>query len=319
MNTPLISIGITHFNASDTIERAVGSALKQDWGNVEVIIVDDCSDIKEQNALKSILKKHPSIGLIIHSDNKGVAAARNTIIERANGDFLAFFDDDDESCYSRLSIQYDRITSYERSFSKGADVICHTARYQIYPNGEERYEGTMGANDGIVLYGEDVALRILTGKPKSHIFGSAATCSQMARLSTYKKLQGFDVKFKRSEDTDFNVRAALSGAHFVGESKALVRQTMTLASDKKLEEEKYYAFKLIEKHKSFIQAHMDYRFCSQWLDAKYDLLQKQRSSFIYKIMWLLLKHPILTMLRIKWALPNIGFNLRFIKFHHDRK
>ena len=39
----LVSILITCFNAKDTIERTVKSALMQDWENIEIIIVDDCS------------------------------------------------------------------------------------------------------------------------------------------------------------------------------------------------------------------------------------------------------------------------------------
>ena len=39
----LVSILITCFNAKDTIERTVNSALIQDWQNIEIIIIDDCS------------------------------------------------------------------------------------------------------------------------------------------------------------------------------------------------------------------------------------------------------------------------------------
>ena len=39
----LVSIIITCFNSQDTIERAVKSALNQDWSNKEIIIVDDYS------------------------------------------------------------------------------------------------------------------------------------------------------------------------------------------------------------------------------------------------------------------------------------
>ena len=73
----------------------------------------------------------------------------------------------------------------------------------------------MGTNEGVVPHGIDVALRILMGKPMPNIFGSTATCSQMSRLGTYKALGGFDEDFRRSEDTEFNVRAAIYGAHFL--------------------------------------------------------------------------------------------------------
>ena len=43
MNKPLITIGITCFNAEKTIERALLSAINQDWPNFEIIVVDDAS------------------------------------------------------------------------------------------------------------------------------------------------------------------------------------------------------------------------------------------------------------------------------------
>ena len=319
MNIPLISIGITYYKASDTIEKAVSSALAQTWKNKEIIIVDDFSDDGQEYVLEKLEQQHSCIRMIRHSVNKGVAAARNGIVGQAKGEFLAFFDDDDESLPERLEKQYERIVAYEQKYAQGAAVICHTARTQNYPNGQGRDEQTMGTNEGVVPNGQNVALRILTGKPIAHILGSAATCSQMARLSTYKSLGGFDEVFRRSEDTEFNVRAALQGAHFVGLDEPLVMQTMTLASDKKLTDEKYYALKLLAKHKDFINKHAHYSFCYQWLEGKYDFLQKKQTRFLLKVTKLFLTHPILTLQRFIWALPNIGFNLRFSQFFHDKK
>ncbi len=272
MDIPLISIGITYYKASDTIERAVLSALEQTWGNCEIIIVDDFSNDGHEHILDKLAKQHPRISVVHQPMNKGVAAARNEIIRRVKGEFLAFFDDDDESCPKRLEKQYKRIVSYEKKHAQGASVICHTARTQKYPSGLKSYESTMGTNEGLAPNGDNVALRILTGKPSPNIFGSAATCSQMARLSTYKALNGFDKDFRRSEDTEFNVRAAIQGAHFVGLDEPLVDQTMTLASDKKLSDEKQYALRLLLKHQEFINKHTNYSFCYQWVEGKYDFL-----------------------------------------------
>jgi glycosyltransferase involved in cell wall biosynthesis len=41
MTVPLVTIGLTCFNASDTVARAISSALAQDWPNIELLIVDD--------------------------------------------------------------------------------------------------------------------------------------------------------------------------------------------------------------------------------------------------------------------------------------
>lgn len=319
MDVPLITIGITYYRASDTIEKAVSSALAQTWKNIEIIIVDDCSNDGQEAILKAFQDNHPEITVIHHRFNTGVAASRNEIVNHAKGEFLAFFDDDDKSLPQRLEKQYKRIVMYEKEFAGDCPVICYTARLQEYPNGQERYEPTMGTNKDIAPHGKDVALRILTGRPQPYIFGSIATCSQMARLSTYKDLQGFDKEFRRSEDTEFNVRASIMGAHFVGIDEPLVRQTMTLGSDKKLSSEEHYALKLLEKHESFIKKHAHYEFCYGWLTAKYYLLKKEYKNFVFKMLSLLSRNPILTLQRLLWALPNMGFNFRFMSWHHDKK
>ena len=47
-------------------------------------------------------------------------------------------------------------------------------------------------------------------------YGACPTCCQMARTSTYQTVNGFDSKFRRSEDTEFCIRLAMNGGHFVG-------------------------------------------------------------------------------------------------------
>jgi len=315
--TPLITIGITCYNAADTIARAIDSALSQDWPDFEIVIVDDCSTDETIQVLKHLEKENPTLIVMYQTVNGGVATTRNKIIQHAKGDFIAFFDDDDFSDPQRLRKQYERIISYEEHHAQAAPVICHTARTQIYPDGSNHYEVTIGTNNGAAPHDTSVAERILTGKPVVHGFGSTATCSQMARTSLYKQLQGFDENFKRGEDTDFNIRAAIIGAHFVGISDPLVTQTMTKASDKSLEDEGMYSLQLLEKHKTFIETKTSYQFCYQWLVAKYDFLAGRKKKFILKLMKLTLTNPVRTLQRLYWSLPNICFNLKTKRFHNE--
>lgn len=316
---PLISIGITCYNASDTIENAVRSALDQTWPNSEIIIVDDNSHDFSQEVLEQLAADHSNIKVLFQQDNCGVATARNLIIDAAVGEFLVFFDDDDESSAHRINEQYQRIISYENDFGIIDPVICHTARVQKYPDGTEHYEPTMGMNQGIVPNGELVALRTLIGRPIPNVLGSTATCSQMARLSVYRNLNAFDVLLRRSEDTDFNIRAALSGAHFVGLSEPLVVQNMTKALEKTLDNERHYSLKLIEKHREFIGKYTSAQFCHNWLLAKHDFLRTEYLKFSLKIIILFVTSPIFTLQRIKWALPSINTNLKLKSFHNDQK
>src|SRR5262245_34415986 len=224
----LVTIGITAFNAAATIERAVRSALAQSWHPVEILIVDDCSADATIQILTGLCREQPEIRLIRHESNHGIAATRNRILAEARGEFVAFFDDDDESLPERVEDQLRRILEYEREFANEAPVICHTARLQLYPDGNRQIVPTMGEREGHPApAGPSVAERILLGKRLNDAYGACATCSQLARVATYAIVGGFDPALARSSDTDLNIRLALAGAHFVGIAQALVVQTMT--------------------------------------------------------------------------------------------
>jgi len=314
---PLITVGITAYNAEDTIVGAVESALAQNWAPKEIIVVNDASSDRTGAMLDELAKKHPDIRVIHHAENKGVAAARNTIIREAKGIFLAFFDDDDQSNPLRLDRQYLRIVTYEEKHAGIREVICHCARVQTYPDGKEHYEPTAGMNeDGPCPRSEAMARRILFGLPVENGFGSMASCAQMARLSTYRTLDGFDEEFRRSEDTDFNVRFAQNGGHFVGIAEPLVRQTMTRGSDKTLTLDEEYTRKLIIKHAIFIRnSGVSPLFCVRWMDAKYAYLRGKKGIFLWKMLKLFFRYPRLSYRRMKWAWPNRKFNKHAQEFY----
>jgi len=313
-DTPLITIGITAFNASATIRKAIGSALAQTWKNKEIVIVDDCSTDNTVGIIRELESQNSIIRSFLNPVNGGVAVTRNRIIQEARGSFIAFFDDDDFSEPARVKKQYERIIKYEKDFSVKDPIVCYTGRIQHYPKGNERYEGTLGNNDQIEApYGIDVVKKILFGFPAVGR-GSCATCSQMARKNLYEQLK-FDANLRRSEDTDFNIRAALIGAHFVGIKEPLVHQTMTLTFDKKLEDEKSYNLQYLLKYRDLIDQYYSYEFCKKWIEMKFDFLQRRKITFIFKMILLLLQFPYKTIQKLLWALPNIGFNLNFKNFY----
>ena len=314
---PLITVGLTAYNAEETIERAVESALAQNWLPKEILVVNDASTDRTGSILDALAEKHDVLRVIHHAENQGVAAARNSIIRHAQGVFLAFFDDDDQSDPQRLEKQYLRIVTYEEQHAGIREVICHCARVQRYPDGSDHYEPTAGTNEeGLCPRGESMAKRILYGLPLENGFGSMASCSQMARLSTYQTLDGFDEGFRRCEDTDFNVRFALNGGHFVGIAEPLVRQTMTPGKDKTLTEDEDYYRKLIIKHAIFIRnSGVSPLFCSRWLDAKYAYLRGKKADFGWKMIKLFVKYPRLSYRRMKWAWPNKKFNKHAQEFY----
>jgi glycosyltransferase involved in cell wall biosynthesis len=88
-----ISVVVPLFNKEKFVGEAIRSILSQELPCDEIIVVDDGSTDGSVEAVKRI--GHPLIKLI-SQPNAGVSAARNTGIEHAQGEWIAFLDADDQ-------------------------------------------------------------------------------------------------------------------------------------------------------------------------------------------------------------------------------
>lgn len=315
LSCPLVTIGIACYQSGDTVVRAIQSAMAQTWPNTEILIVEDGSGDDTRGVIKNFIEDFPHIRLIEHETNKGFASALNTIIEHANGDFLAIFDDDDVSHPQRVEKQVARIQEYESRHGV-RDIVCHAARIQKYPDGRERYEPTMGTNvDGAAPKGFDVVDRILMGRLSANIAGSCANCSRMARIEIFRNLSGYDTNLRRAEDTDFNVRFAMRGGVFVGIAEALVTQTMTMGVEKKLSNEKQAESILLEKHAPYLKQKGWYAFCKLWLEARYSYFENRYFDFAVTILGIGVRYPIKFLSKLLWILPATDTRKSYKEWH----
>ncbi len=99
-----VSVVIPVYNRAHSIRRSVDSALAQGEGTpaVNVIVVDDGSSDNLEAALAPYGDK---VLLLRHQSNAGAAAARNTGVTAATGEFVAFLDSDDVWLPGKLSAQ----------------------------------------------------------------------------------------------------------------------------------------------------------------------------------------------------------------------
>ena len=91
---PLISVIIPAHNAEAFIERTLDSVLTQTYKNIEVLVVDDGSQDKTVEIVRSVAQRDPRV-IFLQQSNAGVAAARNTAIRASRGEFIAPIDADD--------------------------------------------------------------------------------------------------------------------------------------------------------------------------------------------------------------------------------
>ena len=91
METP-ISIVVSTFNRINYLKRSIQALLNLDYQNFEIIVVNDGSRDGTKNYLKSL--KNEKIKIIHHKRNLGLSRARNSGIKLAQGNIIAFTDDD---------------------------------------------------------------------------------------------------------------------------------------------------------------------------------------------------------------------------------
>ena len=93
----LLSIIIPVYNVEKYIKKCLRSILEVDSGTLarmEVLVVDDGSTDNSGRIADQFAQKYPCVR-VIHKQNAGVAAARNTGIRGAQGEWLYFVDSDD--------------------------------------------------------------------------------------------------------------------------------------------------------------------------------------------------------------------------------
>jgi len=92
-NKQFFSVVIPLYNKRPHICRSVFSVLNQSYDNFELIVVDDGSTDGSLNEINEIEDKRLRI---FEKENGGVSSARNFGIKKANADYVAFLDADDE-------------------------------------------------------------------------------------------------------------------------------------------------------------------------------------------------------------------------------
>lgn len=119
-----ISIIIPFYNNVEWLYEAVNSIREPKELIMEIIIVNDGS---KENIDINQVKEHKSIIKVINQLNQGPGKARNTGIEIAKGNYIAFLDSDDLFLENKLSKQIKYMQAYKKDW-------CHSSYYKFYEN-----------------------------------------------------------------------------------------------------------------------------------------------------------------------------------------
>ena len=118
-HSPLISVIIPVFNCKEFLDRCVNSVIDQSYSKLDIILIDDGSTDGGFNLCDSFELKDDRIR-VFHIPHGGVGKARNTGLEHAKGEYIAFVDADDYVSPSLLESLYCALLTYEASIA-----TCH--------------------------------------------------------------------------------------------------------------------------------------------------------------------------------------------------
>jgi len=235
---PLVTIGITCFNAEDSIGRAIDSALSQDYANIEIIIVDDCSSDRSLDVIKRKTDGLSNVTIIKNEVNKGAAASFNIIADAARGEYVSLFDDDDYSLPIRISESMrvlagdDRKVFFcDRFINKAEEGLT----FGVRPLAVTSTQLAKYMADALFYH---LDKKFCKNNPeffesvKGHgVKGSVGSGIMTCPTEIIRKVR-FNEELRRFYDTEFNLRVASAGYSAVGSEKPCMIQTLTDSEDK---------------------------------------------------------------------------------------
>ena len=186
------------FNAESYIEEAIASVEEQTYSNWELIIVNDGST---DNSL-ALAQKHVSDKIHVFTQpNSGACVARNRALQEARGEYVKFLDADDILAKECLEKQIEQMLFLKEN--------------QI-PFGDYDYIDKNNQHLREFSFGSELVKQLVADQP--YFFFSrweVLITSPLHRLNHLLCVRGFDVSFKRGQESDLHFRLALAGVEFV--------------------------------------------------------------------------------------------------------
>ena len=120
-----VTVIIPFYNAKKFLKKSIESVLNQTYSNLDIILVDDCSNDGSVKIVKKFIKKDNRIRLFKTNKNSGtVGVPRNIGIKHARGDYVTFLDADDYWHHDKINYQLSKI--------KKNILIATAGRFEVY-------------------------------------------------------------------------------------------------------------------------------------------------------------------------------------------
>jgi len=289
----MVSTVITTYGGKEQLQRAIDSVLLQSYSCVEVIVVDDNNpETDARKKTEQLMRKYANdkrVEYVKHDRNCNGAAARNTGICRAKGEYIAFLDDDDyylPERFEKILTIMERDPSYVGIYT-GVELKDEKNKtvFRITPTHDLSIE---------TLLLDEMALG--TG---SNIF---------LKKEVVRASEGFDENFVRRQDIEFMIRICEIGKVGFIDEVLVIKSDNGIVNHPKYEKMKTVINQFTDKFDKHIKQlglrRKDY-YCTQYRSlfniALYEHDKdeiKEAVEFIQQYGHLTLKERILTLIYI---------------------
>lgn len=187
-----ISFIIPVYNLEQYLPECVSSIIDQGETDIQVLLIDDGSTDGSSGICEQLSAAHSCIR-VIHQKNRGAAAARNTGLDYAEGEYVAFVDGDDRLSPGSIPVLL------EWARTGGAD-LCFLDAVRFYPDGRRIPLAELIIRDRIRGKDRVDVARHLATRPKF----SGSACTKLFRKTFLEKNHlRFPAERRHCEDVTF--------------------------------------------------------------------------------------------------------------------
>ena len=186
----LVSAIITTYKRPiNILRRAISSILSQTYQNIELIVINDNPDdiALSKEIGDMLLTIAPHATYIVNEKNIGASNSRNIGIQKSNGKYIAFLDDDDEWMPSKIESQYNEIIAEPNIGLVHGNFMLESPNYSKMVK---------------VIHPKNPLKELV----KLNYIGS--TSIPLINCSIARKVGGFDPSLRMGEDYDLWIRIA---------------------------------------------------------------------------------------------------------------
>ena len=218
----LISVIVPIYNGEKYLEECLESIINQTYKNLQIILIDDGSKDKSGKICDEYAKKDKRIE-VIHKENAGVSAARNTGLDNARGEWITFIDADD---------------SVEKDFCKNLmqnetnDVDCIMCGYSRLINDKKIEIESIGFSN---KFEDSRKYLICSLNPQTGVGFSHMKIIRMSAIGNIR----FNDNLKVAEDALFNIQLSENIRKIIFVDEKLYNYRLNTNSTVKKYDDKY--------------------------------------------------------------------------------